>query len=263
MAMVLAAAFVVLGQAPIELKLQPPKGATYHYSMSMESSQKMAGMPTGSRNAPGDFGMSIQAKQTMRVLASSKSRTTLDYGLSDVKVKLPANSPMAGMKDSMASSMARHGTIEVDPQGKMIGTEAVPSGGMFQTMNPQTALGGVSYPKGPVKVGAKWSTKLDFSKLGQATSGMKISGSCPINFTLAESGTRGGKRAVRIDYTMVGTMAMAFGQQNVTTKLNGRGSSWVEVATGMLIESTATQISDIKMGKTSMQQTMKTTLKRQ
>ncbi len=261
--MVALSLLVVGSQGPYTIRYAPPVGQKIRYLMSIDMKQAgAAGVP------PMGFRQDIY--QSIRVLSRKGDRTTIEMTTDQIKVTVPKNSPMAGMK-SMLESQGKgiKMTYVMDATGKIVSVKtaadkgnavAAAAQGMAQGMSQQ--MGGLNLPNRPIRVGESWTVNLDMGKLmaGSNARGMKVKGTMPTTMKLL--GVTGG--VARLGMTIKGTMTMTMPQQNqkVTTSTSGSGTSTVDVATGLLREmkSTATTITNV--GQIKMRQVMTQTMRR-
>lgn len=233
------------GAQSVTLRLNLKPGAKY----TMKGTNKMTSSGAGPMAAMGNMTQTM----TMALLVKSKSAkgTAVQMKVTEMKMVVPKDSPIAGQAKSGAEQM-KGVTIDqlVSPLGKVLSNSI--TGGTAQT---QRAMGqfngfkigflGVQFPPRPVTPGATWSTTMDFSEvLGGAMPGMIQPGKnskVPVKYSFKGVKTVGGKRIANIGYSMVGEMDLTVGGgaqpgrtgMAMNMSLDIRGAFVVDLATGM------------------------------
>lgn len=256
---------------PVTLRLNLKPGAKY----SLKSTNKMTSSGAGPMAAMGNMTQTM----TMAVTVKSKSAkgTTVQMKVTDLKVDVPKDSPMAGQMTSAASQM-KGMIVEqlVSALGKVLSTST--SGGNPASQRALNQFGGfrvgflgVEFPSRAVSPGATWGTSVDFSEiLGNAAPGMIQAGKnakVPVKYTFKGVKTVGGKRVANIDYTMIGSMDMTVGgpaqpgRQGMAMNMNldMRGAFVVELATGLPLSGSAKGAVKTSVAGMNIVQNMSTT----
>jgi hypothetical protein len=249
-ALLILAGSAVLGQAQsVTLRLKPPVGKAFSYATN--TTIKMVG---------GQSSTMTQAMNiVMRATSAAAGKITIESTIQSVKVG--GDGPAASAAPNIEKQLkGKKSTIIVDSQGKPLGANGPQ---MMQQMM-QGGLSNTYFPSQPVSVGSKWSNTIDLSKMVPAQGGMKVTGGkMPVNMTLRKFETRGGKRIAVIDMAMATTMAIngASPAQSMKMNLNTTGTTWIDVATGMPVESRTNAVTSSSFGGRQMNQNITSTMK--
>jgi hypothetical protein len=250
----------------VTLRLNPPAGRTYVYRATTKSENKTAGM---------DMSMDQTYTMSMKVLSNKGGKVTFQSKVSDIKIKTPPNSPMAGSAEQIKKMMeGMAATSTVDSRYRMVSMKNSSTNPMVQGMAQgiSGAMSGMTtFPEGPVGVGSSWTSKLDMGKMmsGQMMPGGKVTSNIPITLTVLRFTTVAGKKCVELSMKMGGTMHMTMGGQGggkpmqIETKMSGKGTMLMDLATGMFLRMNSTSTSTTLFGSQSMNstQTMSMALK--
>ena len=244
------------------LRFKPPVGASVRYTMTMSMNQKVPGMAVPMIST-------TTIPMTVRVVSRAAGTTTLETKMGKAKVTMPANSPMASMKDTIerAGSDVTSTTV-VDELGNLKNVSLKGANPMMSNLGSSITQGaqGVSYPLKAVKVGDSWTMDFDMGKMmGKAGMGMGMTatGKVPIVYRLVSVDKRGGKTLAKILISMKGksTMTMAARGQKVDFNMNVSGSTVVDTGTGLAVNVTMTSDSDMKVRDQTMHQHMVMSMK--
>lgn len=246
------------------LRLIPPKGAkvTMTTSVTMRQSLKASGPATKGQAAQGmNMDMDQKVVQTMSVVSTSAKGVTIKTSIDDVRATAPAGSMMAGQVSNMQQMKGTSFEGTYDARGRSVGklTASGVTPQVSQMMNRYSGFGvmGFEYPAGPVHVGSKWSSKIDFAQLmGGMMPGMIQPGKAstvPMNFRIVRFERRGSRTLAHIGYTMKGKMDFSMNaQQGKPMKLDldtdAKGTIVVDSATGLPVEGSSTSVSNIAVG---------------
>ncbi len=256
LSLLLLVSFVAtLGAAQtVNLRLIPKQGKTYVYNATTDQTQ------TG----PGGTAMTKQTMSSSYKVVSVNATSTRFNGLiSNVKVS-GAN---AAQVQKSLSAMGNVGFVGIyDRRGRAMSLTPTTSSAAGKAMvNALSSMGagflGVEFAPGAVKIGSRWNSKIDVSKmLGQLAPGLKTNASSiPVTYVLQ---SLKGNRA-QIGYTINGTMAFTMKQNNMPIKMKtvSTGTVVVDTSTGMPITNYASGRNDIAYGTLRMTQTMKISMK--
>lgn len=244
-------------QNAVMIRFAPPVGTTTKYRMVNSMTQAMPGQPGGNK-------MTTTVDMSMRFVSRSGANTTVEITTGAMKLDVPANSPMAGMKKQMEAQAKAGSKVQVVMTAagmpvsvKPIGQGSLASAGVVQAFS--GGAQGMSYPNRAVRVGESWKTTLDAGKLMKSgapnmPAGMKISGVLPITTKLVGVKQVGGKSLANLKFTMVGSMTMSMQGQNFVNKMNVSGESWIEVGTGITHSTKSNSTSTTAFGNQSFEQ---------
>ena len=251
-----AATLALIGSAlavqaqTVTLRFNPPIGKTYVYATT--TIIKSTGGQAGSMN------------QSMTVLTKALKNTggkiTLQSSIEGAKITGtgPGATNAAAMEKRLNGQKT---TTVVDSQGQPVGSDA---GKMMQKM----MQGGLSnmhfFPTHPVSVGSKWGNTMDLAKMMPAQANMKITGGkMPVNMVLKKIEMRNGRRVAVIDMTMSTVMGMTGANpgQSMKITLKSTGTTWIDVASGMPVESRSVANTATSFGTMQMNQNITSTMK--
>lgn len=238
----------------VTLVYRPPLNKPYKFQMTSDMVQEMGPM--------GKSAFKMAMTMEMKAVDRKGDYTTVESKVLTAKVTAAPGSPMAGMTGNMEKSMVGKVTrMVMDSHYKPKSATGGPDPQMMQGV--MGSMSSFSFPAHPIRIGESWATTLDFSKIGSAMAGrmgagkMKVKGTLPMVSKLVASD---GKYAT-IDMTMNGVMSMAMGAQNINTTMKGGGKFRIEIASGMLHDSTYTMDSATNFGQGAMKQHMVQTMK--
>lgn len=208
----------------VTLRFHPKVGTTYRYGADMSMKMDMGG---AGKAPPMPNGFKVDASYKIISSSGGKYKVLVSSGLAKGQ---PA--PMG------ASAGAQEATVTVDELGKT-------SGGAVKGMLSQTlasGIQGISFPKGPVAVGAKWTQDADVSAMaGQMTQmGMKPSGRVVSTYVVKAIRKVGGTTLVDLTADVAGTITLT-GQMTMKMNQSGKGIVTIDAGTGMV----QTQIMDL------------------
>lgn len=204
---------------------------------------------------------------TLRIVSRDAGVTTIESKIGAVKLELPADSPLAGMKEQIEKSASNvtH-TVRVDEGGSILNSkiDAQGPGADFvrQIANGMTkGLQGISYPKHPLQAGEAWSDTLDLGKMlttAMAGMDMQAEGKVALGFRLL-SVTDG---LARVVFTMNGRAVGhdAAKTRSLSMDTNAVGESTVDLATGLSRTSKTTGDNVLTTGGKTLHQHMVVTL---
>lgn len=248
----------------VTLRYNPPVGKTYTYSMSVVTGA--SGMAMGA-----SMGMTETATSTMKILSRSGDATKVSVTTSNVKINVPANSPMKSQVASMEKTAATTMSMTISSLGAISNVSTSGGNAMVQMSGDMMSAAGpyMAMPKAPVGPGSTWSSSLDLAKaMGKSMpAGMKVSGGkIPLNMKLVKFVSMGGKKLAQIDMTGAGKASLALGGggkgMNMTIDMSLKSSSMVDLATGLAVSMTSNMSNKMSMGaQGSMTQTMKMSMK--
>jgi hypothetical protein len=236
-----------VAQEPVTLRFNPANG-TMKYELSTELKQEMMGM---------DLGMATKYVMSMEFSKSDEAIKAVTT-ISNVEVNLPAGSMMEAGRDQMIQALTGMKTIMTfDELGvvKDVKVEGDRQGQMMAGASGMSMLG-ASFPKDPVAINAEWTQEIDYSKF--MMEGAAASKPIPIVHRLVkvENGV------ASLESRMDGTMTMEMQGQTMKMNMKSLTKSTLEIATGMLIESTAESNSTIEIAGTTIPQLTKVTMRR-
>lgn len=272
LALVSLLALAALGSAQtVTLRFKPPVGTTRSYVTTTSMVQNVPGMP-----AP--MTMSQTMPMTYRVVSRSGGLTTIQTKTGQVKVTVPAGSPMAAQKaqiERMASGMTSTMTVDEFGTLKSMGATGAPGASLANGIGAGMASGaqGISYPNKPLKVGDTWTGSLDMGKSMSKTvpMGMTAKGKIPIVYRLLGIEKQGGKTLARISMTMNGSTSMAMGaagagagggkSMSMTMRMASQGTMVVDAATGLLQSMSTKMSNDMAIMGQNMRQNISVSMK--
>ncbi len=246
-------AFAGTGQAKVTLKFNFKNGQKMNYDSTMSMTSSGMGGPGAGMN------MKTTMKQAIVITSASAKSFTAKTTVSDTK--MTSNNPQLQNAIGKDDRKSQSFTATYDLTGKLL-SGAAGNASMGQ-LGASSGFMGANYPTTPVGVGSTWSVKLDLSKAGAnspMTANMKTTGDIPVKYTLKSFGTRNGKRTAVIGMVMKGTANITMGGrpsggnsrnagQNMTMimVMDGTGTVIVDVATGLVYESTLNASTTVTM----------------
>ena len=267
MPLALAASLLLAFQTPspnaeptVLLRFQPPVGSSVAYVSVTTITQTIPGMGTPIEST-------TTTPMTLRAVSRKDGLTTLETKSGQTKLTVPANSPMASMRERIekASSGLTY-TALVDERGN------VKSSGVAGNDDPlvkgvakgvSQGLPNVSYPTQALKVGDEWRSELDMGKLigGMAGGAAKIEGKIPIVFRLVAIDKVGDKTLARIATTIKGGFDTTMQGMAMKIGMDQKGETVVDVATGYTQSSSSVGDTDMTIAGGTMHQHIVTSMK--
>lgn len=218
------------------LRYHPPVGKTVSYTMKMSMTMATPQAPGGK---PMHFDQNVP--MTLKVVSHTADTTTVEM--------------TTGASGMMKANTTR---LTLDQYGTPKGAGGSgPGAAMMSSMGQGSQ--GISFPKGPVKVGATWTSSIDLGKMGGGMpGGMKMNGKVPIVYRL--TGLRGGVATILM--TAKGTMSMNMSGKAMNISMDIRSTSDIDSATGLAKSSvTTTDTTTAIPGAGTMRQHMTMTMK--
>ncbi len=258
-------AVVAAGQDADVIKLKFAKDTVLKYKTDVTTRMDIMGQ---------SMEMGTTTTQTTTVESQKDGWTTLNIKTDEIKSTGEQADMMGANLDSMKGLVIK---LDVDESG-MTRNFAFANAANMDPMTKQMMEGslkatqatgymGVSFPKEGIKVGSKWNTVLDASKLfGTNEMITAVNGKIPADYEVVGFEDVEGKRNVKVKIKLAGTVTMAIaspaGDMNATVKLQSDTTSFIETATGFLSKSEGLMNSDIDFGMGTMTQQVSTKVSR-
>jgi hypothetical protein len=217
---------------------------------------EIPGMGSGGAS---NMSMTMTTDMAMKILKRVGDLTTVETHVDAPKITVPPGSPFGAMiKGSVAkSSVARTGTTKMD---RHFGVHDVTGAGSTFS----GAFGGISFPSHPIHIGDSWDVSMDMGKLmGAVGQGVSSSGKIKMTYTLTGIRQVEGKSVALLSESVDSTNPMNAMGQSVTMHMKGKGTSSIDVATGMFRSSKVVMEISVAMQGHNLVQHMTQSLDRQ
>lgn len=246
-------------QETYTLRLNVPAGTTYTQVNTSTTHQETVG-------AAQEFDSRINSTQSL-TFDKAESETTITTKTTEFQAEGAAvmGKDPKKVSDEMKSLVE---TNVVNELGEVTKTATV-GGGAFSKQGSlfsnlmQIGWNGVVFPKAPVSVGSKWTSKVDTKKIsGAGNSQVKISsGEVAMTYELVGledvGGVKNFKVKLTVKGTMNGTMKAAEMDLDATINVSGDSTFWLDPVTGVHSKLVRQSVLDLDLGVTQIKVTVK------
>ncbi|MBX3117694.1 MAG: hypothetical protein KF784_01415 [Fimbriimonadaceae bacterium] len=219
------AVFAIAAQSKVTLRFNFKNGQKLTYTTTAKVTSDGMG---GARNGAQGGTMNIDATQAIVISEASAKGFT---------AKTTTSMTQQGKKRETTQ------TAKYDARGAQLSGSSSQPGGPMAGIGPGGFLG-MTFPAEAVGVGSTWTVDIDLKNamggMGGGAQAPQVKGRIPVKYTLKSFGTKAGKRVANITAVINGTVTMGEGQNNMSMTLKGTAGAVVEVATGIIHESTMT-----------------------
>lgn len=241
-----------------ELRLKLAPDQTLKYQMSVDNASEMMGT-----------NMNYKMSMTMSLAtAKAEAGTSVTTKFSDFKMDMDEGSPLASMMDGMKSVIEEMKVTAIyDEFGGATKTKIVSDNPMAKMMAGNIAGAGNSgflgsiYPKQAIKVGETWKHDMDLGAMLRQDDEEKPAKKSLVTTVYTLSKVEKGVATITSVTKGKGEVSSPMGG-DMTITMDVKGTSTVDIATGLLIESTSDGTSQVEMSMGSTTQKIKTKMKR-